>query len=306
MDYRQAAQRKKSPHTPEFASQMEWKRLLCALAVFGTVFLGKQIYPEKVVQVGRQVLAAVEYSLDLEDVFSDFGSSLNAESGPLEGLETFCIEVFGPRINQDPVLPETENRDFFSEIVLQKTGLLTGIQQTAMDRTTKPISDSPEMIPTIGTVLSTKESTQPFPAGYTPDKLSFGGLETVTPVNGVLNSGFGYRDHPVNGEHRFHAGVDIGADAGTPIAAFAAGTVDYIGEDASYGRYLQLDHGNGIKSFYAHCQELCVKKGQQVTAGETVALVGSTGTTTGPHLHLELKYGEMRVDPAYYLEFLSA
>ena len=82
--------------------------------------------------------------------------------------------------------------------------------------------------------------------------------------------------------------------------------MEYVGEDNSYGLYLQIDHGNGVKSFYAHCRQICVRKDQPVKAGETVALVGSTGTTTGPHLHLELKCGDVRVDPAYYMSFKSA
>ena len=87
--------------------------------------------------------------------------------------------------------------------------------------------------------------------------------------------------------------------------AFASGTVEYIGQNDSYGLYLQIDHGNGVKSFYAHCSKLLVQKGQPVKIGETVALVGSTGTATGPHLHLELKYQKMHVNPAYYVDFLN-
>ena len=126
----------------------------------------------------------------------------------------------------------------------------------------------------------------------------------MSPVVGSLNSGFGYREHPIKGNVCFHGGADISAKEGAPIGAFADGVVEYVGEDDSYGRYLQLDHGNGIKSFYAHCQTLCAEKGQQVLAGETIATVGATGTATGPHLHLELKCCGVRVDPAYYVDLL--
>ena len=78
-----------------------------------------------------------------------------------------------------------------------------------------------------------------------------------------------------------------------------------MGENSSYGLYLQLDHGNGIKSFYAHCSSVCVKKGQQVAAGEKIGAVGSSGSATGPHLHLELKYQGTHVDPSYYIETLG-
>ena len=92
---------------------------------------------------------------------------------------------------------------------------------------------------------------------------------------------------------------------GEPISAFAAGTVEYTGENDSYGLYLQVDHGNGIKSFYAHCSELLVSKGQTVAMGDTVALVGTTGVSTGPHLHLELKYEKTHLNPSYYVDFLE-
>ena len=76
-----------------------------------------------------------------------------------------------------------------------------------------------------------------------------------------------------------------------------------MGQDDSYGLYLQLDHGNGIKSFYAHCQSVCVTKGQAVAAGEVIAAVGSSGAATGPHLHLELKWNRLHLNPAYYVQF---
>ena len=128
------------------------------------------------------------------------------------------------------------------------------------------------------------------------DQLSLGALDTVTPVVGHLNSTYGYRDHPINGKYQFHGGVDIGGQNGDPISAFAAGTVEYVGEDDSYGLYMQLDHGNGVKSFYAHCSTICVKKGESVTAGQKIAEVGSSGAATGPHLHLELKYNKLHLN----------
>ena len=157
-----------------------------------------------------------------------------------------------------------------------------------------------------GTVLVKADySGPPLPERYTMDQLSLGTLETVTPVLGRLNSTYGYRDHPINGEYQFHGGVDIGGQTGDPIHAFAAGTVEYVGENDSYGLYLQLDHGGGIKSFYAHCRSVCVKKGQTVALGEKIGEVGSSGSATGPHLHLELKYNGLHLDPAYYIDCLS-
>ena len=123
---------------------------------------------------------------------------------------------------------------------------------------------------------------------------------------GRLTSGYGYRDHPISGKYFFHGGVDIGGQMGEAIAAFADGTVEYTGKNDSYGLYLQVDHGNGVKSFYAHCSKIVVTKGQTVAMGDKVAEIGSTGTSTGPHLHLELKYNKMHLNPAYYVKFLES
>ena len=159
----------------------------------------------------------------------------------------------------------------------------------------------------MGTVILRANYTGPaLPENYTMDQISLGELQMVTPLLGHLRSTYGYRDHPVDGEYKFHNGVDIGGQEGDAIGAFADGTVDYIGKNDTHGLYLQLDHGNGIKSFYAHCSKLCVSKGQLVAAGEKVAEVGSTGVATGPHLHLELKWNGLHLDPSYYVEFLSA
>ena len=133
------------------------------------------------------------------------------------------------------------------------------------------------------------------------DRYALGLSETVDPVDGFLSSPFGWREHPIDGGEKFHYGVDLAVDSGTAIAAFAAGTVEYIGESDVYGLYFQLDHGNGVKTFYAHCSELCVRQGETVAAGEKVAESGATGEVTGPHLHFEIKREGVRLNPVYYI-----
>ena len=168
--------------------------------------------------------------------------------------------------------------------------------------TNEPVKEKQEdASPVAGTVLLKYEGGEVLPEHYTRDHISFGALETMAPVMGHITSEFGYRTHPITGEYLFHGGTDIAGNRGDPIHAFADGTVDYIGRDDSYGLYMQLDHGNGIKSFYAHCSKLCMNKGDVVKRGDTIAEIGSTGVSTGPHLHFELKYGPLRLDPAYYL-----
>ena len=96
--------------------------------------------------------------------------------------------------------------------------------------------------------------------------------------------------------------MDLVVNTGTPVLAFADGTVDYIGESQVYGLYLQLRHAGGVTSFYAHCGELLVQQGQTVKAGEQVAVSGATGNATGPHLHFEIKRNGVRLNPVYYIQ----
>jgi len=123
-----------------------------------------------------------------------------------------------------------------------------------------------------------------------------------TPLYGVITSKFGYRDHPIIEDASFHTGLDIAAKKGTAIVAFADGKVIDAGKNATYGNYLLIEHKNGIRSFYGHNSKLSVKKGQKVKVGQKVAEVGSTGMSTGPHLHFEVRKDTVRLDP---LQFIS-
>ena len=121
----------------------------------------------------------------------------------------------------------------------------------------------------------------------------------------TITSYFGYRTHPIYGNTRFHSGIDIGAGFGDTIMAAASGTVIYVetpvpGQSwggSGYGNYFIIDHGNGVSTLYAHCTNVYVTNGQSVSAGEAVGTVGSTGGSTGSHLHFEVRINGERVDP---------
>lgn len=123
----------------------------------------------------------------------------------------------------------------------------------------------------------------------------------TVPVSGYNSSGFGYRLHPILNIVRFHYGTDFAANAGEQVLAFADGTVSFAGYDESFGNHLMIDHGDGWQSHYSHCSVLNVAEGEEVTGGECIALVGSTGLATGPHLHFELTQNGTYVNPEYYI-----
>ena len=117
------------------------------------------------------------------------------------------------------------------------------------------------------------------------------------PVQARISSRFGPRVHPVTGERHNHAGVDFAAPAGTPVQAVAAGTVRFAGERGGYGNLVIVAHPDGTESWYAHQRDLGVRAGQRVEAGAVLGTVGSTGRSTGPHLHLEVRRGGAPIDP---------
>lgn len=129
----------------------------------------------------------------------------------------------------------------------------------------------------------------------------YGGGPFRYPTGGPISSTFGWRVHPVLGTERFHGGLDFAIDYGTPVGATAAGTVIYSDWYGGYGYAVIIDHGDGISSLYAHNNELRVSPGQTVQPGQVVALSGSTGLSTGPHLHFEVRENGEPVDPQLYL-----
>jgi murein DD-endopeptidase MepM/ murein hydrolase activator NlpD len=121
------------------------------------------------------------------------------------------------------------------------------------------------------------------------------------PSGGSITSGFGYRVHPVLGYSRFHAGLDFGADYGSPIWAAKGGVVLFAGWYGGYGQAVVVDHGGGITTLYGHASELYVSEGQTVQRGQLIAAIGSTGLSTGPHLHFEVRANGEPIDPLNYL-----
>jgi murein DD-endopeptidase MepM/ murein hydrolase activator NlpD len=117
------------------------------------------------------------------------------------------------------------------------------------------------------------------------------------PVAASVSSGFGMRSHPILGSHRFHKGVDLRAAFGTPIRASADGRVAAAGWNGGYGREVRLDHGQGLQTLYAHMSRLAALPGQRVHAGEIIGFVGSSGLSTGPHLHYEVLKDGRPVNP---------
>lgn len=262
----------------------------------------------------RELRSAVQNDVDFRAAFTDLGWAVKAGRPMGETLGELWTDVFLPqgvagaalgyrgplcrRVGRDLSRAGTAPALFTARRTGESAGdplAISGVRRTPE---TSPKEEEPAVVHVDYTGPALPENT-------TMDRYALYLSQTVDPVRGVESSGFGWREHPIEGGEKFHYGVDLAVDTGTAVQAFAAGKVDYIGESDVYGQYLQLDHGNGIKSFYAHCSKLCVHQGQNIAVGEKVAESGATGDVTGPHLHFELKRNGVRLNPDYYITTLQ-
>lgn len=132
---------------------------------------------------------------------------------------------------------------------------------------------------------------------------SLAGIPQVQPANvAPVTSSFGYRSDPFNGSAAFHAGLDFRAPTGAPIYAAARGRISFVGRKQGYGNCIEIDHGNGLMTRYAHMSRFRVEAGQRVQPGDVIGAIGSTGRSTGPHLHFEVRVNNRPVNPRPFLE----
>jgi murein DD-endopeptidase MepM/ murein hydrolase activator NlpD len=137
---------------------------------------------------------------------------------------------------------------------------------------------------------------------YFEDKRSlYASTPSVWPVRGWVTSHFGNRTSPFSGILKFHEGMDIAAQTGVPVVAPADGVVIRAGFGTGYGNMVEVSHGYGIKTLFAHNSRLNVKAGQRIKRGDVVAYVGDSGSSTGPHLHYEVRVNGLPVNPVRYL-----
>lgn len=161
--------------------------------------------------------------------------------------------------------------------------------QVVLDRLTARIDDRTQQLRLLEELMLNRKTDANAALDFTP-------VQT-----GYISSGFGRRTDPITKRIAIHSGLDFAAPRGTPIHAVGAGVVTFSGRRGAYGNMVEITHAGGYKTRYAHAHELQVKKGDLVKKGEQIATVGSTGRSTGPHLHLEVYRNGMAINPARFL-----
>jgi murein DD-endopeptidase MepM/ murein hydrolase activator NlpD len=155
---------------------------------------------------------------------------------------------------------------------------------------------------TLATLLpEQRESLEELLGGLEDRREQLAATPSIWPTSGWVTSGYGTRVSPFTGRRQFHAGIDIAADFGTRIVAPASGRVVFAGRKGAFGRVVEIDHGFGIRTLYGHTDEVFVRAGQRVERGTRIASVGSSGRSTGPHLHYQVKVGGRTVNPGDYI-----
>lgn len=261
---------------------MNRKQIYICSAIFIALTLVRFTSPALADRISDGISRALYIEQEHTETAVEFGKSL-AEG---DVIETF-IERFDKNAPAQPVTAES-------------TPTPTPTAAPVPEQTPAP-TPQPTEHPAVAAFLAAQaeysEYEVPETVSYERPELPF---DYASPVSGVTSSGFGYRMHPIKNEVKYHYGTDFAADTGTPISAFADGTIVAQGDSDSFGKYVMIDHPDGYRTLYAHCSELCMSCGS-VKKGDTIALVGSTGAATGPHLHFELERDGVHLNPEFYI-----
>lgn len=199
-----------------------------------------------------------------------------------------------PAAHASTAAVSTENQGTTREARLSTVSRGTSLAATIM-RTQQNIEEIKEAIP------ETEDSLQDLERKVELQRRREAATPSLWPTNGEITSGFGRRRSPFGGAWEMHEGVDIAAPRGTSVFAAANGVVRVAGWNGGFGNAVFIDHGFGMSTVYAHLHRINVRVGQQVTKGQLIGLVGSTGRSTGPHLHYEVRVNGQAVNPMRFL-----
>ena len=269
-------------------------QLMVCSGCFVLLVLTKLVLPDHMETVNQTIRGALSQNMDIQAVFSSVGKAFSGESEFARTADEVYRAVFYP---DESAATEVwvrvdgmEDRQVFG-FLKEEVGGQNDLPEISAAEPELPGADA------LAYVLYSKRT---LPENVNMEQALLG-FDYISPVSGTISSKFGYRDHPTEGEERFHYGLDLVADSGADICSFADGTVTVVGESNSYGNYCVVVHENGCSTLYAHCSRISASSGKAVSKGEVIAKVGETGMATGPHLHFELQQDGVYLNPIYYV-----
>lgn len=215
--------------------------------------------------------------------------------------EKVYVSTFAEAENVVNILKEKQSSNMDNITISEKYEMENKEFVTTEDAVAKLYVEKQEPVQVAKTTNKTtvKKATGTVNTGFniSGSKVSLG-ISLIKPISGIITSRFAESSRIRSSRH---TGLDISASTGTPIKAAASGTVTFSGRKGSYGNLIVVTHGNGVQTYYGHCSALYASTGQQVSQGQTIAAVGSTGNSTGPHLHLEIRVNGVAYNPQNYL-----
>ena len=276
-------------------------RLVACGTAFVLLVAAKLALPARMERFNAKLAEVLSRNMDVQAVFSAVGRGIAGDgSGAAEEVyqAVFHPEASGgAAVETALAMPdELPAMDMLREY---QTALPDTVPKEETTSEAQPAQESPTQTE-VSTLAYVLYSDKNLPEDVSLEQVILD-FDYCTPVCGTISSPFGYREHPVEGEERFHYGVDLAADTGTAVSCFADGTVTAVGESSSYGKYCIVTHSGGYTTLYAHCSHITVSSGAEVARGEKIAEVGETGMATGPHLHFELHQNGAYLNPIYYV-----
>lgn len=291
------------PRTATTENPSSGRLLVCGMALVLLVVL-KLLFPQQVSAFLQDASRFIGRDANFSEAFAAVGRAVSGEETVGRSLQDAFLAVFG----SSEVEVEREAEDDVPAVSQKTEPQSLNATTTVISTQAPPAQEEDVAQPSTQDTQTSAEDTVEPSSTYTmqslPDNASLEqrnlGFPCTTPVQGVLTSPFGWREHPTLGGTRFHYGIDLAAEKGCEIVAFADGTVFAVGESSTLGKYIILSHSGGYRTLYAHCNEIVVKSGS-VCMGDLIARVGDSGSATGAHLHFELQDGALYLNPIYYV-----
>lgn len=263
-------------------------QIIVCLIIYGVFYFvlnSNYAFSEDIRKKANEILS---YDISLQQLYTEACNLWNSLSETIEENTNENIEGLEDTMDQSNDIEETtENTEENTND--ESIGGSTEENIISQDGTGQENSDEAENL--------TEEEQMQKDAEKIKNTISF-----IQPVQGVITSTFGWRNPTVSTVSKYHTGLDIGASIGTQIISATDGKIIKASSEGDYGNHLQVEI-NGITIIYAHCSVLCVNEGDEITQGQKIAEVGSTGNSTGPHLHFEIRKDGRYVDPQLILEF---
>lgn len=286
-------------------------------------FTERLMFIEKMAEKDREVMALIDsIILDLEERRAELETSkqeaeavrvkLDAEKVTLENEKASLVsekEVVTNKLSEQKNLEESK-RNLIANMSQEEQMLANNIGDIMDDNAAleaeiqKVIKAAQERARREAEAEAKRqaEAKKQQDANKTPPVSVVSSSGYVRPVNGRITSPYGYRIHPIYGVNKMHTGIDYAASQGTPVVSVKSGTVILRQYNSSYGNYIIVDHGGGVSSLYAHLSGFAISYGQSVNQGQKIGYIGSTGASTGPHLHFEIRINGSHVNPANYVK----